>query len=448
MKIVHIIPGSGGTFYCQNCMRDNDLIKSIKALGHDIVMVPMYLPISIDDYEKVDETPIFYGAINLYLAERFPLYRHAPKWLEKLFDSQPFLRFAAKKSGSTRASGLEEMTLSMLMGEDGRQASQLDHLITHLAHNIKPDVIHLSNALLIGLVRRLKNNLGARIVCFLQDENEWIDLMSEEYQKKVWDLMAERAVDVDIFVAVSDYYSKKAQEQLNIPPEKIRVVYSGINTDGYKMSSLPLNPPVIGYLCRMSEYFGLGIIVDAFIHLKQDTQFKELKLYLTGGFSGDDKMFVKEMVQKISKYRFKKDVRIFEEFDKEQKIEFLKSLTLLSVPVPTGEALGAYLLEALAAGVPVVQPNVGGYPEFIEATGGGIIYEPNDGENLAKAIASLLAEPDRIRTLGTHGRKAVREKYSINSMAKNIIKIYESLINNQTNTSTNPRRTTFITGCT
>ena len=430
MKIVHIIPGSGGTFYCQNCMRDNELIKSLKSLGHEIHMIPMYLPISIDYHVKVNKIPIFYGAINIYLKEKLPFYRHAPIWLEKLFDSQALLRFAAKKSGSTRASGLEEMTISMLMGEEGRQASELDHLVKFLKREIEPDVVHLSNALLLGLARRLKNDLGIKVICSLQDENEWIDVMRDEYQKKVWDLMAERAVDVDMFVTASNFYSEKSRDQLKIPTQKIRVVYGGIDLDGYELSSLPFDPPVIGYLCRMSEYFGLGIIVDAFIRLKQDERFKDLKLYLTGGYTGDDKIFINEMVEKISMYGFEKDVRIFEEFNKEKRIQFLKSLTLLSVPVPTGEAFGAYQLEALAAGVPIVQPNIGGYPEFIEATGGGVIYDPNDGENLAKAIASLLTKPDQVHKLGAQGRKAVLEKYSMNDMARNIIKIYESLINN------------------
>ena len=430
MKIVHIVPGSGGTFYCQNCMRDIELIESLKALGHEIYIVPIYLPISVDDHEKVDDIPVFYGAINIYLKEKLPFYRYAPMWLEKLFDSQLLLRFAAKKSGSTRPSGMEDMTISMLMGEEGRQASELDHLIKFLKRKIKPDIVHLSNALLLGLARRLKNDLSTKVICFLQDENEWIDPMSEEYQKKVWDLIAERAVDVDMFVAASNYYSEKSKALLKIPAEKINVVYDGINLDGYEISSLPFDPPVIGYLCRMSEYFGLEIIVDAFIRLKQDVRIKDLKLYLTGGYTGDDKIFVNEMLKKISKFGFEKDVKIFEEFNKGNRIQFLRSLTLLSVPVPTGEAFGAYQLEALAAGVPIVQPNIGGYPEFIEATGGGIIYEPNDSENLAKAVASLLTKPDQVRKFGAQGRKAVLEKYSMSDMAKKIIKVYESIINN------------------
>ena len=266
-------------------------------------------------------------------------------------------------------------------------------------------------------------------MCSLQDENEWIDLMSGDYQKKVWALMAERAADVDMFVATSTYYAEKSRQLLSIPAEKIQVVHGGINLDGYELSPLPFDPPVIGYLCRLSEYFGLGILVDAFIHLKQDKRFQDVKLNLTGGYTGDDKVFVDKMLRKLNHHGYGKDVTIVEKFNKEHRIQFLKSLTLLTVPVPSGEAFGAYQVEALAAGVPIVQPNVGGYPEFIEATGGGIIYEPNDSTSLAQAIASLLNDPEQVRILGAHGRKAVIEKYSMSNMAKNMIEVYDSLIN-------------------
>lgn len=432
MKIVHITPGSGGTFYCQNCMRDNELIKSLKSFEHDVRMLPMYLPFNIDIEGIAGDTPVFYGAINIYLKEKLPFYRHAPVWIERLLDSQVLLQMAAKKSGSTRAAGLEEMTISMLLGEKGRQASELDHLVNYLKKEIKPDVIHLSNALLLGLTRRLKNDLGAALVCSLQDENEWIDPMSAESQKIVWETMAERAVDVDAFIAASRYYANVATAQLGIPDEKIHIVHGGIDFDGYQKSDLPLDPPVIGYLCRMSEYFGLGIIVDAFIHLKKNTPFNNAKLYLTGGYTGDDKPFVQEMKRKLHQNGMSIDVTIFDEFDKEHRIEFLKSLTLLSVPVPGGESFGAYQIEALAAGVPIVQPNAGGYPEFIEATGGGVIYEPDDAEHLAAAIADLLSRPDHLRKLGDKGHQAALIGYSIQDMGQKIVNVYESIVPQKT----------------
>jgi glycosyltransferase involved in cell wall biosynthesis len=428
MKIVYVTPGSGGTFYCQNCFRDSDLLKALNELGHEVIKSPMYLPANLDNANGVVDTPVFFGAINIYLKEKLPFYRHAPEWLERIFDSQALLQLAAKKSGSTRASGLEEMTISMLLGEKGRQASELDHLINYL-RQINPDVVHLSNALLLGLAHRLKTDLNTGVVCSLQDENEWIDLMDESYQEKIWNIMAERAEDVDFFVTASKYYSEKSQKQLGIVGDKIKVIYGGVNLEGYEKSSLPFDPPVIGYLCRMSEYFGLGILVDAFIGLKKESRFKDLRLHITGGYTGEDKHFVKELLKKISKEGFEKDVEIFKNFDKENRVQFLKSLTLLSVPVPGGEAFGAYQVEALAAGVPVVQPNAGCFPEFVETTKGGVIYEPNDSEILAKSIVSLLSEPDRVRKLGEQGRRNVLERFSMENMAKDIVKVYEEVLN-------------------
>ena len=428
MKIAYITPGVGLKFYCQNCFRDSALLDSLAALGHDVFKVPMYLPSDLESSINIVDAPVFYGAINVYLKEKLPLYRHAPEWIERIFDSPAFLHLAAKKSGSTRATGLEEMTLSMLRGEKGRQASELEHLVRYLRNEIAPDVVHLSNALLLGLAHRLKNDLGAGIVCSLQDENEWVDLMDEYYQSQVWNLMAERAADVDLFVTASRFYSDQSQKQLKLPADKIKVIYGGIDFDGYERSALPSDPPVIGYLCRMSEYFGLGILVDAFLGLKKESRFKDLKLHLTGGYSNDDKPFVNRLIKKISEYGFAEDVRIFKDFSKDSRIKFLKSLTLLSVPVPTGEAFGAYQVEALAAGVPVVQPNVGSYPEFIETTKGGIIYEPNTAKKLAGAIASLLSDQEKVRKLGEQGRRVVMERFSMEQMAKNMEGIYNDVV--------------------
>jgi glycosyltransferase involved in cell wall biosynthesis len=385
----------------------------------------MYLPSGVDRDDSIKGTPVFYGAINVYLKEKLPFYRHAPVWLERVFDSSALLNLAARASSSTQATGHEEMTLSMLRGEMGRQSSELDHLIQYLERETKPDVVHLSNALLLGLAHRLKNDLGSAVVCSLQDENEWIDLMPAHYQEQVWNLMSERATDVDLFVTSSQFYAEKSQKRLKIPGDKIDVVHGGLCLEGYQQSPLPLDPPVLGYMCRMSEYFGLGILVDAFIKVKQNHGFRDLRLQLTGGYTHNDKPFVNRQLKTLSKLGMADDVRVFDSFDRESRIQFLSGLTLLSVPVPTGEAFGAYQVESLAAGVPIVQPNIGCYPEFIEETKGGIIYDPNTGERLAEVIASLLENPDRIRQLGTQGLHVVRERFTMEYMAKNMAGLYQ-----------------------
>jgi glycosyltransferase involved in cell wall biosynthesis len=409
-------------------MRDNELIKTLKDLKNDVWMVPLYLPLSVETSGVIGDTPVFYGAINIYLKEKLPWYRYAPMWLEKILDSESMLKMAARKSGSTRASGLEEMTLSMLDGENGRQATELEHLIHFLKNDLKPDVVYLSNALLLGMARKLKRDLNIPVVCSLQDENEWIDPMREKYRDLVWAKMSERAAEVDAFIAASEYYAKKSQEKMDIPAEKINVVYGGIDLSKYSQAPHEFNPPVIGYLCRMSEYFGLGIIVEAFIQLKKENKYPGLRLSLMGGYTGDDKPFVKKMIKRLTKEGFIKDVKIYDSFDIEHRLEFLNSLSLLSVPVPGGEAFGAYQVEAVASGVPIVQPNVGGYPEFVESTGGGIIYEPNDPQHLAQALGSMLDNPERIKEMGINGREVVMKSFSMQNMANNILDVYKKVV--------------------
>ena len=430
MKIVHITPGSGGSFYCQNCFRDNELVKALQKLDHEVFNVPMYLPLNIDKDIEEGSTPVFYGAINVYLKEKVSFFRHSPEWLERILDSKPMLQFAAKRSGSTKAEGLEEMTISMLKGENGRQASELDRLIKFLAKDIKPEIVHLSNALLLGLTKRMKNDLGAKVICSLQDENEWIDPMNEQYQEMVWDLMAEKAEDVDLFITPSEYYSKKSQDKMKLDPEKIKVVYSGINLSGYKDSSIPMDPPVIGYLCRMNENFGLDILVDAFIKIKNGSRFKDLKLFITGGHTADDIEFVSAIHKLIEESGFKEDVKFWDDFNIKNRAEFLSSLTLLSVPVPEGEAFGSYQIEALASAVPSVQPNVGCYPEIMNTTKGGVIYQPNNSDTLAVEIIKLLESPDKIREMGLSGKKVINEKFTLSNMAKQTISVYNNALSN------------------
>jgi len=427
MKIAFVTPGSGDIYYCQNCFRDDEFLKSLVALGQDVQKIPMYLPSNLDNCALNPETPVFYGAINVYLREKLPFYKNAPTWVERALDSPFLLRMAAKRSGSTSPAELEGMTMSLLRGEDGRQAPELEHLIQFLRNEVKPDIVHLSNALLLGLAHRIKHDLGIRVVCSLQDENEWVDEMSPGSQKSVWNLMADKAADVDLFIATSHFYASKSEEDFRVPTDKIRIIQGGINLDGYERSTLPFDPPVIGYLCRMSEYFGLGILVDAFMKLKDQSRFSDLRLMITGGYAGPDKPFVNSIMEKLTRKGCREDVVVFKEFDKASRVKFLKSLTLLSVPVPGGEAFGAYQVEALAAGVPVVQPGVGCYPEFVERTKGGIIYEPNDSDALADAIASLLTVPEQVRILGDQGRQAVFDQFSMKAMASSIVRIYQEL---------------------
>ncbi|WP_372936446.1 hypothetical protein, partial [Mariniphaga sediminis] len=162
MNIIQIIPGSGGSFYCGNCLRDSKYFNALRAEGHQVTKIPMYLPLFADEHD-ISDVPIFYGAISTYLKQVFPVFRKAPKWFDNLLNSKPMMKLAASMAGSTRASGLEDMTISMLLGEQGKQKEELEHMVSWIAEHCKPDIIHLSNALLLGLAKRLKEKIGVPV---------------------------------------------------------------------------------------------------------------------------------------------------------------------------------------------------------------------------------------------------------------------------------------------
>jgi glycosyltransferase involved in cell wall biosynthesis len=427
MKIVHVIPGSGGSFYCGNCLRDSKYFQSIKKLGHDAIKVPMYLPLFSHDLEG-NSVPVFYGAVSLYLKQSYPLLRSAPGWFDNLLNTGPVLRQAARMAGSTRAKGLEEMTISMLMGEHGNQGEELEKMTIWLETHYKPDIIHLSNALLLGLAGRLGERLGVPVVCSLQDEDVWVDVMSEPNREKVWQLMSEKAENVAAFISVSHYYTGFMTGKMKLKPGKVHTLHLGVDPDDYTFTDPASKERSVGFLSRMCESNGLDILIDAFIILKNDPGNHDVKLYLSGGSTADDKEFLKIQKRKVRESGIAPDVVFLDNFDNEHRHIFFERVSVLSVPVRNGEAFGIYLTEAMAGGIPVAQPALGAFPEIIEATGGGMVYGDNTPENLASLLHRILSDKKKLTSLGNAARKGVKEKFNINIQAAGLVEIYESLL--------------------
>jgi glycosyltransferase involved in cell wall biosynthesis len=426
MKIIYIVPGFGGTFYCGNCLRDSALIRALRREGHEALSLPMYLPLTRSVNSGPVDLPVFYGAVGIYFRQRFPVFRNMPGWMERTLNSAPLLNLASRNAGSTRAHGLEEMTESMLMGKDGFQREELEQLVRFLKTE-KPDVVHLSNALLLGLASRIREEVKVPVVYSLQDEDVWISAMEEPYKTRIWDLMAEKARDADAFIAVSRYFAGFMREKLNIPGQKLHVVHIGIDPENYEANSISTKIPAIGYLSRINEENGFGILVDAFIELKKQSFSKSLRLHFTGGMTRDDKPFFRHQIDKLKKNRLNHQVAWFPEFHPETLKNFFAGITALSVPVLQGEAFGLYQLEALASGIPLVQPAVGAFPEIIDATGGGVLYSPNTPVALASALSDLLQDPGRMELLGGLGREAVARQFNWLVLARGMTGIYRKI---------------------
>jgi glycosyltransferase involved in cell wall biosynthesis len=426
MNIIQIIPGSGGSFYCGNCLRDSKYVDALRNLGHQVIKIPMYLPLFADEHDITD-IPIFYGAISTYLKQVYPIFRKAPKWVDKLLNSKPMMKVAASMAGSTRAKGLEDMTISMLLGEQGEQKEELDKMVDWIVEHCKPDVIHISNALLLGLAKKLKEKTGVPVLCSLQDEDVWVDAMNPQFQQRIWDLMHERAEDVDALVAVSNFFADTMKEKMSLPAEKVHTFYLGVDAEDYHFISIKEKPRNVGYISRMCHENGFDIVVDAFIELKKQPGFEDVKLIATGGSTGDDVKYIKEQKRKIKANNLEDSFEIIPEFEGDERHDFFKKVSLVSVPVRIGEAFGMYLLESMASGVPVVQPALGAFPEIVEQSGGGENYMPNTPEKLSETWAQLLGDSEKLAQLSVAGLKGTKEKFNIHNHASEIVGLYESL---------------------
>lgn len=428
MKIVYLITGSGGSFYCGNCYRDMIYLRAIRKVhGIDATAIPLYLPPEKTNNESGLDRNVFFGAVSMYLREKIPGFRNMPGFLEKLFDSKPLLRLASANAGTTRTEGLEDMTLNMIRGGNTFPEKEINRLIDYMLKDGKPDIIHLSNALIIGLAHQLKKRLDVKIVCSLLNEDDWIDEMAEPYQTKAWELIAKEAVNVDAFITPSKYYKELFISKTGIPGTNFTIIPLAIESGGLSYNTKSVKWPALGYFCRVSSQNGFDKLVDAFIKLSKEGSLPGLSLHVSGGYTGDDKPFIAKQLKKLKTNGLENFVTIYPEFQGISKEEFFGNINIMSVPVRKHDGYGLYLLEANAAGVPVVQPHTGAFPEIIEKTSGGIVYSPDSVDELSSSLLKLFLDNALLEELGNSGRENVEKDFSLENMAKGLSKVYNEI---------------------
>lgn len=435
MRILLLTPGTGN-FLCGSCLRDNDLARGLRALGHDALILPLYLPFFLE--EPPAEEPVRLGGINAYLAERFRAARFAPRWMTGLLDAPRLLRWAAGRSDMTDPRGLGEMTLSMVRGADGPQAREIQRLLAGLPAGDRPDLVLLSNAMLLGLAAPLARHFGAPIACTLQGEEPFLDSLPEPYRARAWEELRARAGDADLFLAVSSWYGERLAARLGIERSKLHVVHNGIDVGTFAPAAASVNGaarreppgttaphrrPTVGYLARMCRDKGLHTLVAAFRLLKERGRVPDVALEAVGVVLPGDRAYVAGLAAELERAGLGGDFAFHANVPREEKLAFLRRIDVLSVPATYAESFGLYVLEALACGVPVVQPRHAAFPEILAATGGGLLCEPDDPRSLAEALEQLLADPARARALGEEGRRAVRERFTLERMAGDVARL-------------------------
>jgi glycosyltransferase involved in cell wall biosynthesis len=414
--------------YCGSCLRDNAMATELIARGHDVMLLPVYTP-TFTDEPNVSRDHVVLGGISAYLEQYVPFFRKTPRWLDRLWDSKTVLSLASRRSISTNPKMLGEMTVSVLKGEDGFQRKEIFKFVDWVKDQAPPDVINLPYSLLISLAEPLKQTLKAPVVCTLQGEDLFLDGLQEPYRTQALDLIQDQIKHVDLFLSVSEYYARFMPGYLGIPAEKIHVVPLGINPRGFDLRRPDRSGPfTVGFLARVAPEKGLHVLAEAYIIARKSGGLDQARFEAAGYMAADCKQYLADIQKRL------KDAGLAGEFqyrgvlDRGEKIAFLQSLDVMSVPATYDEPKGVSLLEAMACGIPLVQPRRGAFTEIVENTGGGLLVQPNDPQSLAGGILKIAKNKALAEELSANGFRGVREHYTAAHMADRVLEAYENVI--------------------
>ena len=426
MNIAILAAGAAG-MYCGSCMRDNALAAALMRLGHKVSLIPLYTPLKTEP-KSVSHDEVFFGGVNVYLQHASGIFRKTPRAFDWLLDRQWLLKLAGRYGADTPPEQLAGLTLSLLQGEEGPAVKELRRLLAFLREQVKPDVITLPNLMFIGVAPTLRRELKVPIVCELTGEDIFLDAMAERDRGQVREAIRKAVPSVDQFVATCEYYANQMVDYLGVARDAIDVVYPGIPGE-YLREETPRRsegkPPTVGFLARIGPEKGLHRFIDAVLLLSKMPGMQDLKVRVAGYLGKQYETWYAEQQARLTQAGFGGRAQFHGEVDRPAKLELLDSLDVFSVPTTYKETKGVSVLEAMARGVPVVQPSHGSFPEILQLSNGGVLVPPDDPTALAKAMHDLLTNPKRRQQLGDAGRQAVRAGFTDEVMARNMLKVYE-----------------------
>ena len=426
MRIAHITAGAGH-MYCGSCLRDNVLAAALLDAGHKVVLIPTYTPTRAEGRD-VSLDRVYLGGINVFLQEHLPFFRKTPRLLNRLLDAAPLLRLATRRGVSVDPHQLGRLTVSMLRGADGAQHRPVLELIRFLADDVSPEIVSIPNSLLIALAPAIKRELHVPVVCTLQGEDGFLDGLGESFRLEALRLIREHAAEVDAFLAVSTFGANRMSEYLGIERRRIHVVPVGIDFEGHARAGLEGEPFTIGYLARIAPEKGLHLLCEVYRRLRARPGCPPSRLLVAGYLAPEHRSYLSEISKQMDSWGLAGHLEYRGAPDRAGKLAFLQTLSVLSVPSPQPTQKGQFLLEAMASGVPVVQPRLGVFTEVVENTGGGILTDPGDIDGLVRGILALWENVERRKHLGAAAYEGVRARYGVPQMLARVMEIYRSLL--------------------
>lgn len=428
VKICILAAGAGG-MYCGSCMRDNALAAALLRMGHDVTLIPLFSPTKTDTPD-VSDRRVFLGGVNVYLQHASKWFRHTPRFFNWLFDRNWLLNLATKYGAGKPYSEMGDLAVDLLLGEEGHAVKELRRLLDFIRTDLQPDVVTLPNLMFMGAARLFHDELKIPVFCELTGEDIFLDALDEPQRTQACEIIRGQVGSISRFVATCDYYADRMADYLAVPRGRIDVVYPGLAKEFLDAipATVPVQsgrPPTVGYLARICPEKGIERLVEAMILLREVPGMSNVQLRVAGYLGNRDEAFFERLKQKVDRSPLKGAMTYIGEVDQAGKIDLLSSIDVFSAPSVYPESKGIYVLEALAMGVPVVQPAHGSFPELVQRTQGGVLTPPGDAAALATALADMLRDHTGRAVYGARGRKIVHEQFTDTHMAEEMLKIYQ-----------------------
>jgi glycosyltransferase involved in cell wall biosynthesis len=422
-----VTAGAGG-MYCGSCLQDNALVAALIKAAVDIQLLPMYTPIRTDEPNQ-SLNQVFFGGINVYLQQKFPPWGKLPMFLTRWLDHPQLIRWVTSVQMQTNASRLGDLTVSMLKGSHGNQAAEVERLVEWLDKHAHPQLVHFSNILICGCAPTIKQRLDIPVLVTLQGDDVFLGDLGTPHQQAALDQIREIDRSVDAYVVHSDFYADHMASYLGIDRTKFRKIPLSITTADLAGPVAPhaaSRPPTIGYMARLAPEKGLPGLCAALELLRRRPATANVRLVIAGWLGADYQTEVEDLFQQLAAACGPDSFEFRGTVTRSEKRQLFSDIDVLSVPTTFLEPKGLYVLESLASGTPVVQPNHGVFPELLESTGGGLLCQPNDPEDLADRLSELLTDESRRRELGATGQANVRKFHTATVAAAALQQIYRS----------------------
>ena len=461
-KIIYLTAGAAG-MYCGSCLHDNTLARGMLQQGWDIQLVPTYTPIRTDESDiSIDQ--VLFGGLNVFLQQKIPIFRHLPYFLDRFLDNPKLIRRVTARAIDTDANTLGALAVSMLKGIDGFQRKEVVRSCQWLKQQ-QPDLLILTNLLIGGGVPYLKSpklQFRAPVLVTLQGDDVFLDGLKPPYRDQCLQLIQKIIPCIDGFITHTEFYREMMANYFKIPPEKIFVTPLGIDVDDFKSflpKAIPIvndgkietlslpssgshdatissvisprstrHPRAIGYLARLAPEKGLHRLVDAFIELKRNPEFADVRLEVAGWLGPPHQNYAESQWKRLKEAGLKDHYRYWGAVDRNEKLNFLNQIDLLCATAEFLEPKGLYVLEAMAAGVPVIAVNRGSFPEIIQASQGGVLYKHDQPENLVGCMQELLGDADQRTKLGRQGQQHIHHFRNTEAMVSAMGKLIHRFV--------------------